>query len=119
MVAVSFAITIMQEGTREMSQPALILLVRFKSKLPLDQVRNIVEERAPEFRALQGLQQKYYMQDAESGEVAGLYLWESSDAFTAYRNSELRASIAEAYQAESDPRIEVYQVIKSLRDDVS
>jgi heme-degrading monooxygenase HmoA len=100
------------------SQPALTLLVRFRSKLPFDEVMKIVEERTPDFEALEGLQQKYYLQDAMTGEVAGLYLWESAEAFTAYRDSELRASIAEAYQAEGEPRVEVYRVVKTLREDL-
>ena len=98
-----------------MTQPAMTLLVRFRSALSLDQVIRIVDERAPEFRALAGLQQKYYLQDAESGEYAGLYLWESPEALGEYRDSELRASIAAAYQTEGEPRVEVYRVMKSLR----
>jgi heme-degrading monooxygenase HmoA len=98
-----------------MGKPALTLLVRFRSKLPFDDVMKIAEERAPEFEALPGLQQKYYLQDPATGEIGGLYLWESPEAFAAYRDSELRASIAEAYQAEGEPRIEVYQVVKTLR----
>jgi heme-degrading monooxygenase HmoA len=100
-----------------MAQPKLILLVRFKSKLPFEEVEAILEERAPEFQALAGLQQKYYLQDPATGEIAGLYLWESPEALTEYRNSELRASIAEAYQAESEPRVEVYRVLKTIRED--
>jgi quinol monooxygenase YgiN len=102
-----------------MNQPTFALLVRFKSSLPLDEVMKVIEERAPEFRALAGLQQKHYLQDAATGEYGGLYLWESPDALDAYRNSELRASIAEAYQAEGEPRVEVYRVIKTLRDDLA
>ena len=93
-----------------MSQPAIVLRVRFKSSLTLDQVNEIVEKRAPEFEALTGLQQKYYLQDAISGEYAGLYLWESPDALAEYRDSELKASIAKAYQTEGEPDIEVYQL---------
>ena len=100
-----------------MSQPALVLLVRFKSELSFDEVMTIVEERAPEFRALDGLQQKYYLQDATTGEIAGLYLWDSPESFDAYRRSELRATIAQAYRAEGEPRIEVYRVLKTLRED--
>ena len=102
-----------------MTHPTHTLLVRFKSPLTLDEVMKVVEERAPEFKALAGLQQKYYLQDAVSGEYGGLYLWESPEALTAYRESELRASIAEAYQAEGEPRVEVYRVLKTLRDDAS
>ncbi len=100
-----------------MTNPSLILLVRFRSPLSLAEVSKVVEERADEFRAFVGLQQKYYLQDAASGEYAGLYLWESQDAFAVYRDSELRASIADAYQVDGEPRVEVYRVMKTLRDD--
>lgn len=101
-----------------MNEPVLALLVRFKSRLTLDEVKTVVEDRAPEFRALAGLQQKYYLQDAATGEYAGLYLWDSPEAVAAYRESELRASIAEAYQAEGEPRVELYRVFKTLREDL-
>jgi heme-degrading monooxygenase HmoA len=106
-------------GGIAMNEPALTLLVRFKSRLTFEETVRVMEERAPEFRALTGLQQKYYLHDTDSGEIAGLYLWESPEAFAAYRESELRASIAEAYQADGEPRVEVYRVIKTLREDVA
>ena len=98
-----------------MSQPALILLVKFKSALSLEEVEKVVDSRIGKFRALKGLQQKYYLQEPATQEYAGLYLWESNDDFLAYRDSELRATIAEAYKTEGEPRIEVFRVIKSLR----
>jgi len=102
-----------------MAIPQLVLLVKFKSRLPPDEMHTIMEERADDFRALEGLQQKYYLQDKATGEVAGLYLWESAEAFDEYRKSELRASIAAAYQAETEPRIEVYDLLMVLRDQPS
>ena len=99
-----------------MTQPALIVLVRFHSPLSLDEVMAVARERAPDFRALRGLQQKYYVQDAESGEYGGLYLWESADALAEYRESELRATIGTAYQTAGEPRVEVLRVIEPLRD---
>ena len=98
-----------------MKSPALVLLVRFKSSLSLDEAKRVIEKRAPEFRALAGLRQKYYLQDPDTGELTGLYLWESGEALESYSNSELRASIAQAYRAEGTPRIEVYRVIDTLR----
>ena len=98
-----------------MTPPALMLLVRFRSRLTLDQVMRVVEERAPEFEALAGLEQKYYLQDAESGEYAGCYVWASPEALDEYRSSELRASIGIAYETDGDPRIEVYRILKLLR----
>jgi heme-degrading monooxygenase HmoA len=94
----------------------MVLLVRLKSGLDPVAAMKAVEERAPEFRALEGLQQKYYVRDPKTGEYGGLYLWESEAAMDDYRKSELRKSIAQAYQAEGEPRVEVYEVIKVLRD---
>ena len=96
--------------------PAMVLLVRFKSNLSFEDVMKVVEERADEFRALSGLKQKYYVQDATTGEYGGLYLWESGQALSEYRESELRSSIAAAYQTVGEPRIDVLNVIKTLRD---
>ena len=100
-----------------MSQPQLVLLVKFRTKLPLEKVLEIAENRADEFRALTGLQQKYYVQDSMSGEIGGLYLWDSPEAFTEYRDSELRATIAESYKTEGEPQIHVMSVLKILRED--
>jgi hypothetical protein len=65
---------------------------------------------------LDGLQQKYYLEDSTTGEIAGLYLWKSPEALAEYRESELRATIAEAYQAEGETRVEAYRVLEVLRD---
>jgi heme-degrading monooxygenase HmoA len=102
-----------------MNHPEVVLLVRFKTSLSLEEIAKVAEERAPEFKALEGLQQKYYLQDVASGEYAGLYLWKSPEALAEYRDSELRASIAAAYQVQGEPQVEVYKVVKTLRDDIA
>jgi len=99
-----------------MNQPSLILLVKFKSRLSFEEVVKVVDSRADEFRALKGLQQKYYLQEPGTQEYAGLYFWASREDFLTYRDSELRATIAKAYQTEGEPRIEVFNVIKPLRE---
>jgi len=98
-----------------MSKPGMVMRVRFKSDLTLDQVKEIAERRAPEFEALAGLRQKYYLQDVVSGEYAGVYIWESAEALAEYRESELRATIGTAYQTKGETHIEVYRIIKVLR----
>ena len=55
-----------------MSTPVLILLVRFGSPLNLHDVTEVVEKRISEFRALTGLRRKYYLQDTDTSEYAGL-----------------------------------------------
>ena len=98
-----------------MLETQMVLRVRFRTDLTREQVTEIVEARAPEFAALAGLRQKYYLHDPASGEYAGLYVWESRAAFAAYRDSELRATIAQAYQTHGEPDVEVYEVFKVLR----
>jgi heme-degrading monooxygenase HmoA len=99
-----------------MKTPSLVVLVKFKSPLSLEAVEQVAKSRIQEFRALNGLQQKYYMQEPSTGEYAGLYLWKSEEDFLSYRDSELRKTIATAYQVEGEPRIEVFSVVRPLRD---
>lgn len=99
-----------------MSHPQAVLLVKFKTKLSHAELMEIVHSRAGEFRALSGLKQKYYLHDANTGEYAGLYLWESAQELDAYRQSELRASIGAAYQTIGAPDAQVFDVIMPLRD---
>lgn len=99
-----------------MSQPRVVLLVRMKSSLSVDEIQKVVDSRIDQFRALDGLKQKYYLRDPASGDIAGLYLWESTDALTEFRESELRQTIAKAYQVVGEPRVEVYDIFDVLRD---
>jgi heme-degrading monooxygenase HmoA len=99
-----------------LSQPTYAVLVRLQSELDHDEIVRIMEERAPDFRALEGLEQKYYIHDPESGEYGGFYLWRSHEDVVQYRQSELAATIAAAYQGVGAPRVEVFEVVMPLRD---
>jgi heme-degrading monooxygenase HmoA len=74
-----------------------------------------MKQRAPEFRALEGLEQKYYLHDPETGEYGGFYVWRSLDDVVQYRQSDLAASIAAAYQGVAAPEITVYEIVMPLR----
>jgi len=97
-------------------QPTYAVLVRLRSELDRDEIERIMKERAPEFRALQGLVQKYYLEGPEPGEYGGFYLWRSLDDVVEYRESELAATIAAAYQGVGAPSVEVFKVVMPLRD---
>jgi hypothetical protein len=99
-----------------MSHPQVILQVKFKSALPVDKAMEIARDRMDDFRALKGLKQKYYLYDAATEEICGLYLWDSPEALDEYRQSELRATIAAAYQATGEPQVQVFKVLEPLRD---
>ena len=100
-----------------MPTPAVVLLVRLRSSLPRAEIVRIMRHRMPEFQAIEGLQQKYYLEDEGTGEYAGLYLWRSAEDLAEFNESELRATIADAYGVEGDPRIEVYSVLTPLREE--
>jgi heme-degrading monooxygenase HmoA len=97
-------------------QPTYAVLVRLRSELDRDEIERIMKERAPEFRALEGLVQKYYLEGPEPGEYGGFYLWRSLDDVVEYRESELAATIAAAYQGVGTPSVEVFKVVMPLRD---
>lgn len=99
-----------------MSQPTYAVLVRLKSELDRDEIERIMKERAPEFRALDGLVQKYYLEGMEPGEFGGFYLWESLDDVVEYRESELAATIAAAYKGVGAPQVDVFKIVMPLRD---
>ena len=62
-----------------MSNPTHAVHVRMKSRLGHDEIVEIMKQRAPEFRALEGLEQKYYLHDPESGENGGAGLGDVDD----------------------------------------
>ena len=99
-----------------MTRPTMVLLVKFRSPLSLEQIRTVVDSRIDQFRALDGLLQKYYLQEPTTGEIAGLYLWDSPDSLAEFRDSDLRKTIAKAYEAVGAPRVEVFQIFEILRD---
>jgi len=98
------------------SQSNYAVLVRLKTELDRSEIERIMRERAPEFRALDGLEQKYYLEGSEPGEYGGFYLWRSLDDVAEYRESDLAATIAAAYQGVGEPSVEVFKVVMPLRD---
>ncbi len=99
-----------------MKKPSIILLVTFKSSLTFDEVSQIVIRRKEDFKALNGLQQKYYLQEPDTMEYAGLYLWDSKEDFDSYNDSGLRKTIATAYKTIGEPRVDVFNIFDVLKE---
>ena len=98
------------------ARPAIMLIVRgLRSALPPAEFERRYNERMPQFRDLPGLIQKYYAYDPSTGEWAGIYLWDSEESLTAYLASDLRKSIATAYELTEPPRIERFDLVDALR----
>jgi len=94
----------------------IMQIVKLKTKLSEEEVLAVAHERAPQFRAIPGLVQKYYVRGQGAGEFAGVYLWDSMASLAAFRESDLAKSIPAAYQGVEPPVIEVGEVLFPLRD---
>ncbi|WP_455219190.1 YdhR family protein [Kaarinaea lacus] len=93
-----------------------ILFVRIKSKLDVEELDKRLNERKPHFLEVPGLVQKIYGRDEATGDMCGIYFFESQEALAAFRETELAKTIPTAYEA-LDVRREVYDVIYPLRPD--
>jgi hypothetical protein len=92
---------------------AAVLFVRITSGLDPDELERRLEERRPRFREVDGLVQKVYGRDPDTGDVCGIYFFESDAALHEFRETELARSIPAAYEAVSVRR-EVYDVLYEL-----
>jgi Putative mono-oxygenase ydhR len=91
-----------------------VLFVRITSRLDGDEFDRRLLERRPRFHDVPGLVQKIYGRDTATGDVCGIYFFESSDALEAFRQTELARTIPSAYEA-IEIRREVYEVLYPLR----
>jgi hypothetical protein len=96
---------------------SVIQFVKFSSPLSEDEVLAVMERRAPEFRQVPGLIQKFYGREVDTGDTCGIYLFDLQESLHAFRQTELARTIPRAYQVES-PRIEVFEVLFPLHPDV-
>jgi heme-degrading monooxygenase HmoA len=93
----------------------IIQFIKLKSSLAEEQLLEIARKRESQFREIPGLVQKYYTKTNEPEEYAGIYIWDSSESMQAFRESELAASIPEAYELVEKPDISLFDVMFQLR----
>jgi hypothetical protein len=72
-----------------------------------------MEERAPRFREVAGLVQKYYGYEPESWAFCGCYIFNSEKSRQAFSQSELARTVPAAYEAE-EVRVEAYELLFPL-----
>lgn len=94
----------------------IIQIIKLKSGLSEEELLNVADERKPGFEAIPGLVQKYYFKTGEEGGYGGVYIWDSKESLMEYRQSELAATIPQAYQLVEAPDIEVLDVLFQLRE---
>ena len=92
----------------------IVQIIKLKTSLPKEDLLEKARKRAPQFEAISGLLQKYYVK-LEDGRYGGVYIWDSEESLAAFRSSELASTIAEAYQLTEAPQIEIMDVLFELR----
>ena len=93
----------------------VIQIVKYKSGLSDSEALRTIEDRLPQFKALPGLLQKYYMQDKKTGVSGGIYVWDSEESMQEFRQSDLARSISAANKLQAAPEVEIYEVTTVLR----
>jgi heme-degrading monooxygenase HmoA len=91
-------------------------IVRVKTNLSEEEMLTIARDREPQFRAIPGIIQKYYVKLAEPGMYGGIYIWYSRESLQKFRDSELAKTIAKAYEAVEPPLVEVVDIMFRLRE---
>jgi len=75
---------------REGAAMPAVLFVRIKSKLDPEDLDRRLLERRPRFVEVPGLSQKIYGRDHATGDVCGIYFFETEAALAAFRKSDSR-----------------------------
>ncbi len=94
----------------------IIQIVRLKTSLNEDELTKRAREREPQFKAIPGLLQKYYVKIDPEGQYGGIYVWDSKESLQAFKESELAKSIPAAYRVIETPNIEILDVLFRLRE---
>ena len=95
----------------------IVQFVQFETPLSEEEVMAVAKERAPEFRAIPDLVQKFYLKLDKPNHYGGFYIWKSREAMLAYRESELAKSIPSAYKVVGTPVVDVHEVLFPLREE--
>ncbi len=96
---------------------SIMQIVRIKTNMPEEEMLRIAHEREPQFAALPGLLQKYYVKLGNPNEFGGVYIWDSMESLKAFKESTLAATIAKAYQALEPPNVEIVDIMFQLREE--
>lgn len=91
-----------------------IVRMRFDTLLGEAELENLSRAGLPKFRELDGLRQKYYVRNHDTGTVGGIYLFESKEAAEAYVNGPIVASVGDRFKVDGDVEIEMLEVQLTL-----
>jgi hypothetical protein len=95
----------------------IIQFVQFETALTEAEIMAVAEERAPQFRAIPALVQKFYLKLNKPNHYGGLYIWESIEAMKKFQQSELAKTIPAAYKVLGAPDVDIHEMLFPLREE--
>lgn len=95
----------------------ILQIVKLRSNLSEEDLLSKAREREPQFKAIPGLVQKYYVKTSQQGEYGGVYVWDSLESLHTFQKTDLAKSIPEAYEIVTAPGIEIMDILFQLRND--
>jgi heme-degrading monooxygenase HmoA len=106
----------MMDQTNKPAVGTIMQIVKVKTALSEEEFLKRAREREPQFKAMPGIIQKYYLKLGSEGEYGGVYIWDSAESLKAFKESELAATIPQAYEAIEAPSIEIVDILFQLRE---
>lgn len=94
-----------------------IVFITYESELSVEEIEALFRERSQTYREMEGLLQKFYLHDEESGRVGGIYVFDSEESRDALFDSDIHASLRDAY-AVRDIDIATFHVMFPLYESV-
>jgi hypothetical protein len=94
-----------------------VLMILYKSRLPITRVEELFRERMGKYRAVPGLLQKLYVNDRATGQVGGIYVFDTEEHLNDFRGSDLEKSIEQVYQCTERPTFRVLDVVHALHEE--
>jgi heme-degrading monooxygenase HmoA len=90
-----------------------LVCITFESEVRLEEIESRFRERAQQFRDMDGLLQKFYVHDEDSGRVGGVYVFDSEDSRDALFESETHAKLRDGSDVR-DLEITTFDVVFPL-----
>ncbi len=94
-----------------------LLTFQFRTAMSDEAIIAHMDARRPIFREVEGLLQKYYCREPETGAFCGVYLFDTAEHATAFRAGKVMTGIPDALQVEGELRVEQLEFIMALRPD--
>lgn len=94
----------------------IVQFVKFETTLTEEEVMAVANERLPQFQAIPGLVQKYYLKLDKPNHYGGFYIWRTREDLMAFRASDLAKTIPTAYKVVGAPDVEIHEMLFPLRE---